>query len=136
MAFHGQGIYQKGLAQRKPDFKSISKAFDKVIELHKNGLRSTIFYEYFPLAKINSVPSDATAFRRDPTPVICLGFFWKATDTDKTPVARAGANEISEILAAGQTDLSASEILGYGNYGACFFVALQPLGLNTCRRRP
>ncbi|KAF9459412.1 hypothetical protein BDZ94DRAFT_1268376 [Collybia nuda] len=114
---HGSCVYLKGLAHRKPHFPSISKVFDKVIDMAKNTqIQATIIYEYFPLGKIRSIPNGTTAFRRDPTNAVLISITWEKNLVENNEKARAFAHEFAAIISGGQTEVSASEGLGYSNY--------------------
>ena len=136
MAFHGQGVYLKALAQRGPHFPSIAKAHEKVIEACKNTpFQTKLVFDYFPMHKIRSVPNDATAFRRENVAAVIVLVLWKAED-DKdggfTDQARKIANEIAGIVVEGQQELhiTESESLGYTNYGG--FSYIRPWGCRAC----
>jgi len=117
MTFHGQGVYFKGLAHKKPDFESISKAHEKVIEIGKYpDFKGNVIFEYFPLAKIASVPNGTTAFRRDPTPSVMVAILWKTNSAENSDLARTLAYDIAAVIKGGQSEITASQSLGYSNY--------------------
>lgn len=137
--YHGQGMYQKGVAHRTPHYPSIQKAYTHLIEAYNQSRSSTshgaqfrpaMLFEYFPLKKINSIPRSETAFRRDSTPTVCISFQWDTTasagidlgagERENVNKARGWARGIAEILLAGQADgaLSETEKFAYANYGA------------------
>jgi hypothetical protein len=79
-----------------------------------------IAFEYFPLKKINSVPSEATAFRRDTSPAILVLTVWPGEKNSelvegktRVEITREASNKIAEMLTQGKAELS----LGYTNYG-------------------
>jgi hypothetical protein len=123
MAFHGQGIYFKSLAQRKPDFTSISEAHRIIIDTTKNTpFKANLIFDYYPMHTVRSVPNGVTAFRREDTVAAIVIFMWKAEDDMEgkyTDRARAIANEIAEVMNNGQRKMliTESESQGYSNYG-------------------
>lgn len=78
-------------------------------------------YEYFPLAKINSVPRDATAFQRYPYPNILNFLRWEENTQENVKWAQTTSRKVMEIVTSGNEELSGGlKINGYGNYGQCF----------------
>ncbi|KAG6864200.1 hypothetical protein C0991_011625 [Blastosporella zonata] len=116
--FHGQGIYMKGIAHRKPHFDSISKAFEHVQSVSGPEFKANMLFEYLPLSKISDVPANATAFRRDPTPSILVLGIWKTDTEANTERGRKVAHELAQIVKGGQDDMTETESLGYSNYDA------------------
>ncbi|KAF8060169.1 hypothetical protein FPV67DRAFT_1674133 [Lyophyllum atratum] len=116
--FHGQGVYQKGLAHRKPDYQSTAKAYEKVISTSTPDFKVNLAFEYFPLGKISSVPQGTTAFRRDPTPSVLVLNLWKENTVENTERGRAIAHELAQIVTGGQSGVSETQSMGYGNYDA------------------
>ncbi|KAH0579527.1 hypothetical protein H2248_002381 [Termitomyces sp. 'cryptogamus'] len=114
--FHGQGMYMKGIAQRKPDFESITKAFDHVQKVSGPEFKANILFEYFPLAKINAVSSNSTAFRRDPTSSVLVLMNWKENTEENAERGRIVAHELANFIVDGQQGVSPTQILGYSNY--------------------
>lgn len=115
--FHGQGIYMKGIAHRKPRYESISKAFDHIQKVSGPEFRANILFEYFPLAKISAVPLDSTAFRRDPTASILVLVMWNEDTKENSDRARDVAYELAEVVVEGQQGVSSTQSMGYSNYG-------------------
>lgn len=76
-----------------------------------------MIYEYFPLNKIRSVPNGVTAFRRDPTPNVLVLITWTENLVENNDKARIFAHELAAFISQDQPDVSASEGLGYSNYG-------------------
>ena len=132
-AVPGRCGYMKGIAHRGQDYPSVSEAFNRLIamtaEQRTPQLRPAFLLEYFPLAKITSVPQGVTAFQRteDSNAVILIS--WTAAAVPGTPEAldlseaekgntndaRELAKELAGILLSGQ----GKEVgLGYLNYGA------------------
>lgn len=106
----------KGLAQHKSDWPSISKAYSRIQEISQNSdFRGVLLIEYFPLAKISSIDTSLTAFRRDPTHSVVVGVFWKEDKEENTEQARKWTHEIAKIMTDGQAGLTGSLGLGYTN---------------------
>ncbi|KAF5328536.1 hypothetical protein D9758_017945 [Tetrapyrgos nigripes] len=117
---HGSCIYQKGIAQRTLDYPSLQQAFDKVVELTspENDFSLVLVFEYFNLDKINSIPTEATAFRRDQSATILVNFVWNENTPENLQRARKGAGELVNIIGSAQTKYGTTkvEMLGYTNY--------------------
>ncbi|KAG6918723.1 hypothetical protein DXG01_012208 [Tephrocybe rancida] len=116
--FHGQGIYMKGLAHRKPHFDSIAKAFSHVQSVSGPEFKVNVVFEYLPLSKISAVPAGTTAFRRDPTPSVLVLGIWKEDTEENTERGRKVAHELASIVAGGQEGVTEAQSLGYSNYDA------------------
>ncbi|KAG5650539.1 hypothetical protein H0H81_011882 [Sphagnurus paluster] len=112
---HGQGVYLKGGAFRKPEYHSIAQAFDKIIGFSSPEVRVQLAFEYFPLGKVLSVPQGATALRRDPTPNFVVMVLWKGDFEGSTERGREIAHEITRII-LNEQKLTGAESFGYGNY--------------------
>ncbi|RDB18319.1 6-hydroxy-D-nicotine oxidase [Hypsizygus marmoreus] len=117
--YPGQGIYMKGQAHRTPHFAAISAAYNRVISIVQGPTehRANIVYEYYPLAKIMSVPPGTTAFRRDSTPTVLVVVSWKENTVENNDVARGLAAELGRLITAGEK-VTESQSLGYSNYDA------------------
>ncbi|KAJ2912202.1 hypothetical protein MD484_g8212, partial [Candolleomyces efflorescens] len=112
----GLGAYFRGVSQKVPDFPSTLKVLLEAGEIARTQkFTPSIIYEYFPLHKVNAVPIDATAFRRELTPNILLTFAWDG-GKERTEEARSTAQKLVDILVAGQSGLTKSEKFGYTNY--------------------
>ncbi|TFK29243.1 FAD binding domain-containing protein [Coprinopsis marcescibilis] len=116
MSEHGKGQYLKGASQKQPEFSSMMQIVNKTAEIAQNNFTPATIYEFFPLRKINSVPVDATAFRRELTPNVLINCTWDGSK-DRTEEARAIAKDLIDTIVAGQSGLSNSEKFGYTNYG-------------------
>ncbi|KNZ77937.1 hypothetical protein J132_02877 [Termitomyces sp. J132] len=108
--FHGQGMYMKGIAQRKPDFESITKAFDHVQNVSVPEFKANILFEYFPLAKINAVSSNSIVFRRDPMFSVLVLMNWTENTEENVE------HELAKFIVDRQQGVSPTQILGYSNY--------------------
>jgi hypothetical protein len=123
MAFHGQGVYLKSLAQRSPHFPSILEAQAKVTDACKHTpFKAVLVFDYFPMHKVRSISDGVTAFRRENVAAVIMLMLWKAEDDKEDNLidrARGIANEIAEIVNKGQQEMliTESEGLGYLNYG-------------------
>lgn len=112
----------KGSAHRVPHYPSIAKAHARAVEITQQGkFRANVVFEYLPLAKIMSVPAGTTAFRRDATPTILIVIVWKELTEENADHARGYAHELVKIATGGgQSEVTAAQSLGYGNYGMFF----------------
>lgn len=118
MAGHGRSVYWKGVANKHMDYPSINAAHEKVIEAVNTGtFQAAVIYEYFPLDKVNGVPRNVTAFRREMVNNVLINVTWDGKIQDHTEEARKISHEISDIINSPQSDLTKSETLGYSNYG-------------------
>jgi Berberine and berberine like len=119
MTPYGRGVYHKGVGHKHFHYPSIAKAHQKLQELIKTtgNYQGSILYEYFPRQKINSVPRDATAFRRELVPNALVILTWDHKAGDRMEGARQLANELANVVLGVQSDVTPSEALGYSNYG-------------------
>ena len=116
---HGSCVYLKGLAQQKPEYSSIAKAYETALEVSKDaGIIPMVVYEYFPLGKVFSLP-DTAAFRRDSTPSVLIALFWKENTEANTERARALSHQLARIVTGAHPELTQTQKQGYSNYGAC-----------------
>ena len=105
-----RGVSQSGSPTK--DFTSV--ATDFAAEFTKTGeFRLGLLFEYFPLAKVNAVSSDRTAFRRPVSGNILTMIFWDELSEDKARRARDAAHELAGILAK-KAPSEAND--SYGNY--------------------
>lgn len=109
----------KGVAHREPNYQSIAKVYEKVISVSGPDFGVSIVFEYFPLTKISSIPNDATAFRRDPTPTVLFLAKWEGDSENNTERGRNLARELAPIITGGQgPKITKEQSFGYSNYGA------------------
>ncbi|KAF5314713.1 hypothetical protein D9611_007026 [Ephemerocybe angulata] len=115
---HGRCYYLKGVSQVSPNYQATVELIQKVAGLAKEGVfRTAMLHEYFPMAKANSVPVSATAFRRQGASNILTSISWEE-DVGKTKEARDLAKELVDIVIRGQgNSLDDAEKSGYTNYG-------------------
>ena len=126
---HGQNVYMRGVSQSGSPSKDFSQAaVDYVTKFTETGeFRVGLLFEYYPLAKVNSVPSDATAFPRPISGNILTMVFWDELSDEKAKRAREAVHELGKII-TGKADAEDS----YGNYSAystqsssaCYFIDL------------
>ena len=105
----------RGVSQSGSPAKDITTAAtDFTAEFTKTGeFRVGLLYEYYPLAKVNAVPSDATAFPRPIAGNILTMVFWDERSEDKLRRAREAVHELAGVLAhKPPTETEDS----YGNY--------------------
>ncbi|KAH9482486.1 FAD-linked oxidoreductase [Psilocybe cubensis] len=123
MAVHGSGVYQKGVAHKRPNPEAIVRAHNKFVDLVKSdNFNGAILYEYFPLQKINSVSRDATAFRREFASSVLVNLTWDNSTGDRTQEARKHTYELASIISRDGKDMTTAETLGYSNYDPEAFV--------------
>jgi hypothetical protein len=77
----------------------------------------TILLEYYNLGKINSVPPDATAFRRTTKASVVVVVVWNESKPENDLIAREYTHDAIDILRRGQSAMTISESLGYANLG-------------------
>ncbi len=82
----------------------------RVVQASSSGeLTTFVGLEYFPHGKINSVPADATPYRRDLTGGVAIIVSWDDDTPEKSKRAAKEAREIASLIGP--------EGEGYGNYG-------------------
>jgi len=107
----------KGLHQTRPHLDSIRQGYEKVAQFSDNDeFSAALVFDYFPLAKINSVPNGRTAFRRASASNVLIMSIWKNDTAENLEQGRNVAYELSDIISKGQSGIT--ENVGYGNYGA------------------
>ena len=137
MTYPGQCVYFKTLALRTLDYTSISQAWQKLQELSvmPDFLGGFILFEGVPLGKINSVPREATAFRRTNTTNILISAMWKDHKPGNEMMARRYAHDVADILLRGQAAMTTSESLGYANHGTLLLLKLLLCMMMTLSRQ-
>lgn len=113
----------KGVVQTKPDFEVLNHAFSCLIELTEDrpDVEITLTIEYFPIAKIDSIPGDATAFQRIPYANALNVIRWKEDTPENMTWAQMTSRKITKIVTDGNEELLGSlKTNGYGNYGEFF----------------
>ncbi|KAG6828474.1 hypothetical protein H0H92_007840 [Tricholoma furcatifolium] len=119
--FHGQCIYMKGLAYDQPHFASAATAFDLVQSISVPEFKANVIFEYMPLSRINAIPTTNTAFRRDPTSNALVLVIWKENNEANNERGRDVARQLAQIILSGQATVTATQSLGYSNYGKRYF---------------
>jgi len=120
---YDKGTLFHAVTFRHIDLPTIQKAFDRLIEVRKEGklTEPAILYQFHHCAAVNAVPTSATAFRRkDATHTldVLLSFRWDQSTGDHTAYARSVLSELEKILGSGQIGLNEHDKLGYGNHDA------------------
>jgi hypothetical protein len=113
----------KGVIQIKPNIDVANKALSYLIEVTKDrpDVQISLAFEYFPLAKINSVPDDATACHRIPYPNVLNVIRWKDNTAENMKWAQITSRKVTEIVTSRNEELLGSlKVEGYGNYGEFF----------------
>ncbi|KAJ3530515.1 hypothetical protein NMY22_g8542 [Coprinellus aureogranulatus] len=114
----GNCYYLRGFSHNGPDYQCTFQALQKVGEIAKGGIFTpSVLFEYLPIAKIHSVDTSATAFRRQTSPNVLVMIKWDGSAPERTYEAKGLVTELADIFTASQEGLSASEKLGYSNYG-------------------
>jgi hypothetical protein len=121
MSGYGRGAYLKGVTHKRPSVHSMEQILGMLGDISQEGFSPAVIYEYFPLQKINSVPVDSTAFRRQLDPNILITFAWEGEE-DRSGQARGLVNEIVNVVVGEDTSNPARN--GYTNYGASSLVFL------------
>jgi hypothetical protein len=138
---HGNNAYMTGVFQTKPSTATAAALFKEYVELsaaHPGFFGSAVMFEYFPLDKIQSVASDATAFRsRGPQANVLIISIWTGKNDE---VRFAHAKKVSQVLggivSGVEVEPKENENAGYGNHGALDLTSrgfLFPIGY---RQRP
>ena len=110
----------KGVRATKPRIEVAEKTLQAITQLSENRPNMNILclFEYFPLAKICSIPNDATPFIRVSYGNVVNIIRWAANTEENLKFARAASREIADIILASNVDLADADNIGYGNYGA------------------
>jgi hypothetical protein len=113
----------KGVRATKPRLEvaqNVLKALVRHTE-HRPDVSITCAFEYMPITKICSVPSNATACIRIPHYNVVSVVRWKENTEENLKFARAASREITDTVVKGNVELTDAENTAYGNYGALFF---------------
>ncbi|PSR79946.1 hypothetical protein PHLCEN_2v6847 [Hermanssonia centrifuga] len=110
-AVPGRNYYMKGALLSKSPLEDLSLSIlTRVVQASSSGeLTTFVGLEYFPHGKINSVPADATPYRRDLTGGVAIIVSWDDDTPEKSKRAAKEAREIASLIGP--------EGEGYGNYG-------------------
>jgi hypothetical protein len=109
----------KGGYQSSPRLEISTKSFACLIELTSDrpDVNMGIMAEYYPMAKINSIPGNATAHHRVPYPNVVNFIRWKENTPENLSWARSSSRKIMDIITDGSGLSGDIEVEGYGNYG-------------------
>ena len=115
----------RGVTQLEYTPEIAREVFNRMCELSSPELRLAVLFELFPLAKINEVPNDATAFSiRGPAQnIMCLVSWDDKGDGDvvrreeETERGRQLARLMTDIIANAEKAPEESKMRAYGNYG-------------------
>ena len=96
---------------KKPSDDLNPKIYNEILKITSSPDHVVgVLLEYFPHGKINSIPADATPYRRDLTGNTLIITQWRDDTPEKNEAAKAITHGIADILPKGE---------GYGNYGMC-----------------
>ncbi|ETW78594.1 hypothetical protein HETIRDRAFT_435322 [Heterobasidion irregulare TC 32-1] len=84
----------------------------------KNKLRMMFIYEFFPIKKALSVPTEATAYVRRPRLATMVFVSWDNDGLDKLADVRLAATELLNLALSAEHMIPPVENTGYGNYRA------------------
>ncbi|KAH9836777.1 uncharacterized protein C8Q71DRAFT_58980 [Rhodofomes roseus] len=115
--YHGQGVYFKGAAHRRPDYETVLRAFDRAAALNAGpGPNPRVIFEYYPLQRITSHDSGETPFRRDCIPSALVVALWGEDTQENSTRGREMVYELIGLLKDANPQLSEEEKAGYSNY--------------------
>ena len=90
----------------------LPRVFERVVALSEpEEYTFGMLMEYFPLAKVNAVPDDATAYRRGLPPNILTVVYAKEDGEEALKYCRDAAHELVGLITG-----KAGDDIGYGNY--------------------
>jgi hypothetical protein len=113
----GNNYYLKSVDQLKPDLGVAKQVAAATYELsHAHGIDITYIFEFWNLAKVNTVPADATAFRRTPRLSSVVNIKYPHDTPEQLTIARACAEKLTRIVTALEGDNNINN--GYANYSA------------------
>ena len=98
--------------------EDILSHLDTLTEKHK--LRMLFIYEFFPVKKVLSVPTEATAYVRRPRLSTMVLVRWDNDGSDKLADVRLAATELTNLALSAENKVPPAENTGYGNYSTCF----------------
>ena len=117
----GSNYYMKSIfvSGPQPDVaEDILSHLDTLTEKHK--LRMLFIYEFFPIKKVLSVPTEATAYVRRPRLSTMVLVRWDNDGSDKLADVRLAATELTNLALSAENKVPPAENTGYGNYSTCF----------------
>ncbi|TBU32020.1 FAD-binding domain-containing protein [Dichomitus squalens] len=109
----GQNVYMKGCFAPSEFPRALLPAvFTRTMELSApEQYTVALLFEYFPLGKVNSVPDDATAYRRHLSPNVLSVVYYKEESDKAFKYSRDTTHELCSLITGKSADN-----LGYGNY--------------------
>ncbi|PIL36858.1 hypothetical protein GSI_00548 [Ganoderma sinense ZZ0214-1] len=109
----GQNVYMKGcFLPREFPRTLLPTVFQRVTELSEpEKYNVVLLFEYISLGKANSVPDDATAFRRNLTANVLAVVYAQEESDEVFKYSRDACHEICGLITG-----KAADNLGYGNY--------------------
>ncbi|TDL29768.1 FAD-binding domain-containing protein [Rickenella mellea] len=113
----GRNVYMAATSWRTPSLTSFKANFEKMVEASADKTYEVIIaYELFNLAMLNSVRSDAMAFRsRGPQANVVIISYWENDTTEKLSKAREITNDLISNITSSEIAPLENENSGYGN---------------------
>lgn len=134
IAVPGRNVYMRGVTQLTPKLDVAQAVLKRIAELGVSDpdVQVGMLFEYFSLAKVNSVAHDATAFRsRGPKGNVLAQVAWANDTPEKSKRGRDIAHELTGIITAKEREAHEYENSGYGNYGRCRRIVRRAAWLTT-----
>lgn len=112
-----QNYYLKGVLLSDLPTRDLSRrVFDRVVQASKEDFNVAMILEYLPNDKINSIPEDATPYRRNLPGNALILVNWKEHTPEKQEAARQTTHDLATLMPDGE---------GYGNYGECQLIEVK-----------
>ncbi|TDL29769.1 FAD-binding domain-containing protein [Rickenella mellea] len=113
----GKNAYTAAASWRTPSPDIFKAHFEKMVEVSADKtFQVLVIYELFNVAKVNSVPNDAMAFRsRGPQTNIIIISYWENNTPEKLARARSIAHDFVSIVTSSEIAPLENENSGYGN---------------------
>jgi len=117
----GANVYMKGVLQTTPSSATAAAVLKEYVELsaaQPGFFGSIVMFEYFPLEKIRTVASDATAFynRGPQSNVLVLARWTGNNDEMRFAHGKKMGQVLGEIVSGAELGPQDDENSGYGNY--------------------
>ncbi|CAA7266220.1 unnamed protein product [Cyclocybe aegerita] len=122
MADHGHGQYMKGVMIQEFHQSTVTKIHQRLAEMYAESagaFRMSVLYQLFAHDKVDAIPQETTAFRREKGITNALVLFdWDHDpQNDRTDQARKYVHELCELALEGQPgETKQGEKIGYSNY--------------------
>jgi hypothetical protein len=129
MFVHGSNYYLKSVFQSGPRPDIIKRVFKRVCELNAvpgNEIQHNYLFEYVPHRTVLTVPADATAFLRGHRGTTACALKWPRNTPRNTGAARCAAQELTDIVAHAEAQVSGENNSGYGNLSQYHLVSNIP----------